>query len=110
MILGIIGSRSLEPDLSVYMIGQERPEAIISGGAAGVDTVAAEYARAEGIKLTEFKPDYGRYGPAAPHVRNSQIIAHADKMLIFWDGKSRGTRSVIIKCSKKKKPLRVIIL
>ena len=35
---------------------------IVSGGAKGVDRLAASYAVARGIKLTEFLPQYEKYG------------------------------------------------
>ena len=56
---------------------------------------------------TEFLPDYARYGRAAPLRRNVQIVAYADLVLAFWDGKSRGTRFVIDQCRKQGVPVRV---
>jgi len=61
----------------------------------GVDRCAAAYARQHGIQLTEFLPEYERYGRAAPIVRNRKIVDYADKVVIFWDGRSKGTLSVI---------------
>ena len=54
-----------------------------------------------------FLPDYARYGRAAPLRRNVQIVAYADLVLAFWDGKSRGTRFVIDQCRKQGVPVRV---
>lgn len=68
---------------------------IISGGAKGVDSCVRAYAREHGIRLTEFLPDYRRYGRGAPLRRNLSIIQHADLVLAFWDGQSRGTKHVI---------------
>ena len=68
---------------------------IVSGGAKGVDTTAREYATENGIKLTEFLPEYSRYKRGAPLKRNIQIAEYADKVLAFWDGKSRGTKHMI---------------
>ena len=82
----------------------------MSGGARGIDTCAAEFARAHGLKLTEFLPDYARYGKGAPIVRNKQIAEYADEVLAFWDGKSRGTLSVIKYCEKIGKRCSVIEL
>ena len=71
---------------------------IISGGARGVDTSARLYAHDHGIKLTEFLPNYEKYGRKAPLIRNMDIINSADLVLAFWDKKSNGTRFVIKKC------------
>lgn len=83
---------------------------IVSGGAKGIDTCAGEYAREHGLKLTEFLPDYRRYGRAAPLVRNREIVAYADQVLAFWDGKSPGTKYVIDQCKKQKKTVTVHLL
>ena len=83
---------------------------IVSGGAKGVDRVAASYAVARGIKLTEFLPQYEKYGRAAPIVRNKEIVAYADMVLAFWDGCSPGTSFVIHYCEKAGKPCHIILL
>ena len=82
---------------------------IVSGGAKGVDTCAREYALANGLKLTEFLPEYNRYGRGAPLKRNLQIIDYADCVLAFWDGQSRGTKFVIEHCKAQGKPVRVFL-
>ena len=107
MKVAIIGSRNI----TVYNIGAyvSDHDEIVSGGANGVDTCAAEYAKNKGLKLTVFLPEYERYGRAAPIVRNKQIVDYADKVIAFWNGKSRGTLSVIKYAEKTGKPCEVII-
>jgi predicted Rossmann fold nucleotide-binding protein DprA/Smf involved in DNA uptake len=68
---------------------------IVSGGAKGVDTCAADYAKRNYIKLTEFFPDYNKYGRSAPLKRNESIAEYADEALAFWGGASRGTQYTI---------------
>ena len=80
MKVAVIGSRNLV----VQNLGKYLPEEtmeIVSGGAKGIDTCAREYALAKGLKLTEFLPDYKRYGRGAPLKRNLQIIDYADCVL-----------------------------
>ena len=84
-------------------------EEIVSGGAVGVDFCAAEYAKNNGLKLTEFLPQYERYGRAAPFVRNKQIVDYADKIIVFWNGNSKGTLSVIKYVQKIGKPFEIIL-
>ena len=68
------------------------PAEVVSGGAAGVDALAAAWARAHGVPLTELRPDYAAHGPtAATHVRNAEIVRRAALVLVVWDGKSKGT-------------------
>ena len=82
---------------------------IISGGARGVDTSARDFANANGIKLTEFLPQYEMYGRRAPIIRNITIIENADLVMAFWDGNSRGTKFVIEECRKRGVPVRIFI-
>ena len=108
MKLAVIGSRNLtNVDLASY-ISKEVNE-IVSGGAIGVDTCAAQYARRQGLKLTEFLPEYKLYGRAAPIVRNKLIVDYADKVLVFWNGSSKGTLSVIRYAEKVGKTCEIVI-
>lgn len=106
MKVAVIGSRGLTIDNLEKYLPRETTE-IISGGAKGIDTCAREYAVSHGIKLTEFLPEYEKYGKNAPLKRNITIIEAADVVLAFWDGKSRGTKFVIEKCREVGKTVRV---
>ena len=109
MKVAVIGSRGLSvSDLGRYL--PENTTEIVSGGAKGVDTSAREYALAHGIKLTEFLPEYTRFGRSAPLKRNITIIEYSDIVLAFWDGKSRGTKFVIDNCRNLGVEVRVYIL
>lgn len=107
MKVAIVGSRGLGlQDFSPYL--PEGASEIVSGGAKGIDRCAAAYAVAHGLTLTEFKPDYARYGRGAPLKRNLEIVDYADFVLIFWDGASRGSRFVMDACARTRKPHRVV--
>lgn len=106
MKVAVVGSRNLQiVDLEKYL--PEGTTEIISGGAVGIDSSAKEYALNHGIPLTEFLPDYRRYGRAAPLKRNISIIESADLVLAFWDGASRGTGFVIKNCKRMGVPVKV---
>ena len=109
MKVAVIGSRGLTvSDFGRYL--PENTTEIVSGGAKGVDTSAKEYAKSNGIKLTEFLPEYTRFGRSAPLKRNITIIEYADIVLAFWDGKSRGTKFVIDNCHRLGVEVRVYIM
>lgn len=109
MKVAVIGSRGLwVENLEDYL--PPGVTEIVSGGAKGIDTCAREYAREHGLKLTEFLPDYRRYGRGAPLKRNLEIIAYADQVLAFWDGNSSGTKYVIDQCNRQKKKVTVYLL
>ena len=107
MRIAIVGSRNISviDDIEKYI--SENDE-IVSGGAKGVDLCAAEYARKKGIKLTEFLPQYERYGKYAPIKRNKEIVDYADKIIAFWDGQSKGTLSVIKYAEKAGKECEIV--
>ena len=107
MKVAVVGSRSIfAPDISMYISDGDE---IVSGGAVGVDSCAAEYAKKNGLKLTVFLPQYERYGRAAPIARNKKIVDYADKIIAFWDGKSKGTLSVIKYAEKTGKQCEIIL-
>ena len=110
MKVAVVGSR----DLQVKDLGAFLPEGtteIISGGAAGIDTCARIYAKAHGLKLTEFRPDYNKYGgKAAPLIRNRAIVETADMVLALWDGKSHGTAYTVNLAKQLGKPVEVITM
>ncbi len=109
MKVAVIGSRGLCVEhLEEYL--PEGTTEIISGGARGVDTSARDYALRHGLKLTEYLPEYNRYGRGAPLRRNITIIENADLVLAFWDGKSKGTKYVIDNCKKRNIPVTVHLL
>ena len=106
MKIAVVGSRGLKVnDLGRYLPAGVTE--IVSGGARGIDTCAREYAEKNRIKLTEFLPQYEKYGRSAPLKRNLQIIDYADLVLAFWDGKSKGTKYVIEQCKKQNKEIKI---
>ena len=107
MKIAVIGSRDINvADIGKYIADGDE---IVSGGAVGVDTCAAEYAKKNGLKLTVFLPQYERYGRAAPIVRNKQIVDYADKVVAFWNGSSKGTLSVIKYAQKTGKACEIVL-
>lgn len=96
MNIAIIGSRNTgKINLAVELekrINIKDGDAIISGGAKGIDTLAAEYAKGRNLQLIEYRPDYVQYGRGATFIRNRKIIENADMVVAFWNGTSRGTK------------------
>lgn len=109
MKIAIIGSRNIEPENLGDYLPKEVSE-IVSGAARGVDTKARDYAVEHNIKLTEFLPEYNKYKRGAPLKRNIQICEYANRVLAFWDGKSRGTKFVIDYCKNNNIPIEIILV
>ena len=107
MRIAVVGSRGIEAvDLDKYVRDCDE---IVSGGAVGVDSCAAEYAKRTDVRLTEFLPEYDRYGRAAPLVRNRKLVDYSDKIVAFWDGSSKGTLYLINYAEKVGKACEVVI-
>lgn len=68
---------------------------IVSGTAAGADTLGERYAEEKGYLLTKFPARWGIYGKRAGAIRNEEMAKYADHLIAFWDGKSRGTKNMI---------------
>lgn len=112
MKVAIVGSRNwpYRSAISFYVqkIAREHPKAVIvSGGAEGVDKWAEETARVCGLAVEIYLPDWKTHGRAAGPIRNRSIVEAADKVVAFWDGESRGTKSSINLAKKLGKPLEV---
>ncbi|WP_077071305.1 DUF2493 domain-containing protein [Mailhella massiliensis] len=102
MKLAVVGSRDFQDYawlehclLRVFRV--EELEAVISGGARGADGLAARFAAAHQLPLVVIPADWKRYGRKAGPIRNTEIVARADAVAAFWDGKSPGTRDTITK-------------
>jgi hypothetical protein len=84
---------------------------VVSGGARGVDTWAAQAAERRGLpKALELKPDYARHGRfLAPILRNTAIVETADYVVGFWTGQSMGTLDALVKALDAGKLFRVYV-
>ncbi len=109
MKIAVAGSRNLFPNEEQMANYLSDADEIVSGGARGVDACAAKYAKKHNIALTEILPNYALYGRAAPVIRNKEIVDYADRIVVFWDGKSKGTFTVIKYAEKTKKECLIIL-
>lgn len=109
MKLLIVGSRAITDfDLTPYI--PDDTDIIISGGAKGMDTVAENYADAHGIEKLIIRPQYERYGRAAPLKRNEEMVDAADAVLAVWDGSSKGTKYTLNYAEKKDKKIITVVI
>jgi hypothetical protein len=101
--LAIIGSRSFNNIELIQEVLKEyiyTTKMVISGGAKGADKLAQDWAIQNDIPVKIFLPDWTKFGKAAGVIRNKQIVLDADFCIIFWDGKSKGTKNTIELCIK----------
>ncbi len=108
MKLLIVGSRKISDfDFSEYVSSDI--DWIISGGANGIDALAEKYADKHRLSKMIVRPKYQLYGKAAPLKRNEEMVILADRILVIWDGKSKGTKYTIDYAKKQEKEIQVII-
>ena len=81
---------------------------IISGGANGIDMIAEQYADKHRISKLILRPQYNRYRRAAPLKRNDTMVDLCDRVLIFWDGVSKGSKHTIDYAKKQNKPIDIV--
>jgi hypothetical protein len=93
-----------------YVAKHGKPSIVYSGGAKGADKYGVEWAESRGIKFKEYKPDGPEsaevlmnegYIPALFH-RNTLVVKASDRIVAFWDRKSRGTKNTLDKAWKSK--------
>ncbi len=79
---------------------------ILSGHCRGIDLLAERYAKDNNFNLKLFPADWSKGRSAGPK-RNEEMILECDYVIAFWDGLSRGTKSLIYFAKKHNKDLRI---
>ena len=74
---------------------------IVSGTAKGADTLAEKYAEERVYEIELFKPDWDLHGKIAGLVRNGKMAKYSDALVVFWDGRSTGTKHMIEQAKKE---------
>ena len=96
-------------ELKAKYKSDRNPFILVSGGARGVDNWAEMCARGLGVKCRIFPADWDKYGKSAGYKRNKDIVKNADLILVFWDGKSKGTKHSIDLAVAEGKPINIYI-
>lgn len=102
MRVAIVGSRTIT-NLDYVLVGlntliydgklphESKWTDIVSGGAAGVDTLAKQIAKDNGIHLIEIHADWQKHGRSAGFIRNNIIVSNCDVLVAFIENNSKGT-------------------
>ena len=104
----ILAENFLDINLSKLKDGTDLT--IISGGCRGADSIGERYALENGIKTELYPAEWKLYGKRAGPIRNRKMVNECDAVICFWDGKSRGTKSLIEYAKSKNKILLVKII
>lgn len=76
-------------------IQKENSITVISGTANGADRLGERYAEEHDFQVKRYPADWKRFSLSAGIIRNALMAKHANMLIAFWDGKSRGTRNMI---------------
>ena len=95
----IAGSRTFGPrreevmaaidDLALGFVSE-----VISGCAPGVATIGEAWATDHGIYIRRFPADWDKHGKSAGPIRNREMAANADALILVWDGTSHGSANM----------------
>lgn len=94
-------------DFCLYEIRKENEIIIVSGGATGADSLGERYAEENGYKIEKHPAEWSKFGKRAGPIRNKQMAEIGDYVICFWNGKSRGTKSMIDFAKVLKKPIKI---
>ena len=82
----------------------------VLGGCRGADALGKRYAAENGFETEIYPADWEKYGRAAGPKRNKKIAEISDYIICFWDGKSKGTKSLLIFTEKAGKPVKIKLI
>lgn len=68
---------------------------IVSGHAKGADLLGERYASEHSLRCELFPANWEKYGRSAGPIRNREMANHADALIAFHDGSSKGTGNMI---------------
>ena len=101
MKLIIAGSRSIKDPEHIIKALERWPHLkdcteVVSGLAAGPDTLGIMWAICNGKKVVRFPAKWRENGNRAGIKRNNEMARYGTDLLAIWDGESRGTRHMIV--------------
>ena len=97
-------------DFCISEIRKKYTLIIVSGGCRGADALGERYAAESGFMAEIYPAVWEKYGRAAGPKRNKKIAEISDYIICFWDGKSKGTKSLIQFAEKAGKTVKIKLI
>ena len=97
-------------DFSISEIRKKYTLFFVSGGCRGADSLGERYAAENGFETEIYPAVWEKYGRAAGPKRNKKIAEISDYIICFWDGKSKGTKSLLSFAEKAGKPVKIKLI
>lgn len=83
---------------------------LLCGEAKGVDTMGKMFAIECGWKIVSYPAQWDLHGKSAGPLRNKEMAEQATHCICFWDGQSRGTKSMIDFAKQYNLKLRIVMI
>jgi hypothetical protein len=77
----------------------------LSGDCKGADRMGERFATEHDFEIEHHPADWKRYGCGAGPIRNREMAQLCDLLICFWDGQSKGTKSMIEYAKYYNKPI-----
>ncbi len=81
---------------------------VFCGMARGADMCGHDYALLRGYPVRKFPANWTDHGKRAGHLRNELMAQVCSHVIVFWDGKSPGTKSMIAFAQQYNKPCKIV--
>lgn len=94
-------------DYCISRIKSEYTLIFVSGGCKGADSLGERFANENGFLIERYEADWEKYGKGAGPLRNYKMAQTGDYFICFWDGISKGTKSMIDFAVKTGKPIKI---
>lgn len=111
MKLAIVGGRDFD-DWEKFCMNLEDIEGVdlvISGECpTGSDRFAKAWAEMKGIEYVGFIANWDKHGKAAGPIRTEVVVKACDRIVLYWDGRSPGTKSALDFAKKHRKRYRIV--
>ncbi len=94
-------------EICISKIRKEFTLIFVSGCCSGADMMGELFAKENGFEIERFPAEWEKYGKSAGPKRNKQMSEIGDYFICFWDGNSKGTKSMIELAKSQNKPIKI---
>lgn len=92
------------------LLGNSVERTIVSGTARGIDTIGEKWAVSNNMPVDRFPAEWDKYKKEAGYIRNTLMAWYSTGAILFWDGKSPGTKHMRDIAVSNKLPIKVVLL
>lgn len=101
---------TFKPAVETFVDGLPDGTMVVSGRAAGVDSIAEARARERGLEVLPIEADWRTYGKSAGYRRNEKIVETSSSVVAFWNSYSPGTGHTIDIARRERKLDKIVRL